>query len=128
MAGERASVVESGLLQGDIEAGGNITLTAKGGNVDVTLISSSAGNISLTALGTTSDVRIGTVQALAGNVTAFATRSIYDVNGADGSTAYVIANSVTLTAQQGAIGTSTNFLAINSSQPAPRPLTATALH
>src|SRR5207237_5052181 len=57
------AILDKELLGGDIEAQGNIAATAKGGNLNVSTIHSSAGNISLTAQGAASDILVESVTA-----------------------------------------------------------------
>src|SRR5207302_5756640 len=92
------------------------------GHIDATI----NGDIALRE--TAGDFRIGTIQSLTGDVSITAgnptlvvdppavgpAASIYDVAGTNGSTPYVIGNSITLVARYGGIGTVDNFPEIDS--------------
>ena len=82
------------------------------GQIDVLL----NGDITLTEIA--GDLRIGTIQSNAGDVALTAAgplASMYDINAAEGTTAWVIGNRIRLEAPDGALGSATNFIEIDSS-------------
>ncbi|HEY6212913.1 MAG TPA: hypothetical protein VIW45_11545, partial [Vicinamibacterales bacterium] len=134
-------------------AGGNITIAAADSDVDATRVNVLANtdvlgtghidattNGNLTLLETAGDFRIGMIQSTAGDVSLTAgdptlvvipvtngpAANIYDVAGTNGTTPYVVGNSITLVARYGGVGSLTNVLEIDSSAQADGAVTISA--
>ena len=125
-----------------LTAGGNIRVNAAGSAPADTMVSLSGGtdllgtgsitvltngNISLTE--TSGDLRINSIESTAADVALSVIGSggsIYDVAASDGATPWVIGNNITLASADGAIGSLTNRLEIDSAYSAAGNLTASA--
>lgn len=121
-AGEKVSIAADSADLDEVVSGGDMRIAVNGDNIFGRL-TSEKGNIALTVENADANLR-GSVKAANGRVTVTAGDSVLNAGApAEGA---IIANTVDLTAKNGSIGTSGNYLTVDSSYTEPGWISALA--
>lgn len=121
-AGEKVSIAADSADLDEVVSGGDMRIAVNGDNIFGRL-TSEKGNIALTVENADANLR-GSVKAANGRVTVTAGGSVLNAGApAEGA---IIANTVDLTAKNGSIGTSGNYLTVDSSYTEPGWISALA--
>lgn len=121
-AGEKVSIAADSADLDEVVSGGDMRIAVNGDNIFGRL-TSEKGNIALTIENADANLR-GSVKAANGRVTVTAGGSVLNAGApAEGA---IIANTVDLTAKNGSIGTSGNYLTVDSSYTEPGWISALA--